>query len=94
MSSRRVMFVLTAIYAVGVILGGLCVLNVFRLAEKHIDRGEPLTQWSIVQISVGHFFVRNGYFVLALSWIILIGLWVAVLVRDASRTRLPDGGSE
>ena len=94
MSSRRVMIAITGIYAVGVIVGGICVLNVFRLAEKHVDCGKPLTPLSIVQISVGHFLVRNGYFVLALSSLILLGLWVAVLVRDASRTRLPDVGND
>ena len=44
-----------------------------RRAEKHIDRGEELTQWSKVQILVGHFFVQNGYFLLALSLTIRLG---------------------
>ena len=94
MLSRRVVIAITGVYAVGVIVGGISVLNVLRLAEKHIDRGEELTRWSIMQIVVGHFFVQNGYFLLALSSFILLGLWVAVGVLGAFRHRFPDRGND
>jgi hypothetical protein len=50
---------------------------------EHVDRGEALTRWSIMQILVGHFFVQNGYFLLALSSFVLISLWVVVGVHSA-----------
>ena len=94
MLSRRVVLTVTGVYAVGVIFGGISVLNVLRLAEKHVDRGEPLTQWSIMQFVVGHFFVRNGYFLFILSSFIVLGLWISVGVMGAFRHRSPDRGND
>jgi hypothetical protein len=94
MLSRRVALAITGVYVVGVIVGGMSVLNILRLAEKHVDRGEALTQWSKVQILVGHFFVQNGYFLLALSSFVLISLWVAVGALGAFRHRSRDRGSD
>ncbi len=62
MSSRRIAIAIGGVDAVGVIFGDLCALNVLRLAGKHIDRGEPLTKRSKMQVSVGHFFIQNGIF--------------------------------
>jgi hypothetical protein len=92
--SRRVVSAITGVYVVGVIVGGISILNVLRLAEKHIDRGEELTAWSKVQILGGHFFVQNGYFLLALSSFVLISLWVVVGVQSAFRQRSPDRGND
>jgi hypothetical protein len=94
MLSRRVVSAITGVYVVAVIVGGISVLNVLRLAEKHIDRGEELTRWSKAQIVVGHFFVQNGYFLLALSSFVLISLWVAVGVLGAFRNRSLDRGTD
>ena len=94
MSSRRVVIAITGVYAVGVIVGGISVLNVLRLAEKHIDRGEQLTQWSKVQIVVGHFFVQYGYFLFLFPRLSCSGLWVAVGVLGAFRHRFPDRGND
>jgi hypothetical protein len=94
MSSRRVVLAITGVYVFGVIVGGISVLNVLRLAEKHIDRGEALTQWSIMQFVVGHFFVRNGYFLFILSSFIVLGLWISVGVMGAFKRKLPDRGND
>jgi hypothetical protein len=94
MSSRRIVLAITGFYAVGVIGGVLSALNVVRLAEKHVDRGEEMTRWSIMQFVVGHFFVQYGHFVFILSSFIVLGLWVAVGVRGAVRHRSPDRGND
>jgi hypothetical protein len=73
------------VHAVGVIVGYLLALNVLRFAEKHIDREEELTRWSILQIEVGHFFFQNGYSLFILSSPIAVGLWVIFMVRAAFR---------
>ena len=94
MSSRRIVLAFTGVYAVGEIVGVISALNVIRLAEKHVDRGEELTRWSIMQFVVGHFFVQYGHIVFILSSFILLGLWVAVGVLGAYRHRLPDRRSD
>jgi hypothetical protein len=94
MSSRRVVLAITGVCAVGVIGGGISVLNVLRLAEKHIDRGEELTPWSKVQILVEHFFVQNGYLLVGLSSCVLISLWVVVGFQGDLRYKFPDRGND
>lgn len=94
MSSRRVVLAITGVYAVGVIGGGISVLNVLRLAEKHIDRGEEMSRWSIMQFVVGHFFVQYGHLLFILSSFIVLGLWVAVGALGAFRNRFPDRGND
>jgi hypothetical protein len=90
MLAQRVVLAISGIYAVGVIVGYASAVNVVRLAQKHVDRGESLTGWSKLQIMVGHFFVQNGYFLLTISSFILLGLWVAVGVLGAFRYRFSD----
>ncbi len=85
---------ITGVYAIGVIVGCVSVLNVFRLAENHVDRGEALTRWSKVQIVVGHFFVQNGYFLFTLASSMVLGLWVVVGVLYAFRHRFSDRGND
>jgi hypothetical protein len=81
----RVALAVTVAHGVAVIVGYVRSLSVLRLAEKHIDRGEEPTRWSIRQIEVGHFFVQNGYSLFILSSAILVGLWVIFMVRAAFR---------
>jgi hypothetical protein len=94
MSSRRVVLAITGVYAVGVLVGYASVVNVLRLAQKHIDRGKALTGWSKVQIVIGHFFVQNGYLLLTISSISLLGLWITVGVRGAYRHSFPGRGND
>lgn len=94
MSSRRIVLAITGFYAVGVIGGVISALNVVRLAEKHVDRGEEMTRWSIMQLVVGHFFVQYGHFVFILSSFIVLGLWVAVGVRSAFGHRSSHRGND
>jgi hypothetical protein len=94
MSSRRIVLAITGVYAVGVIVGVISALNVVRLAEKHVDRGEEMTRWSIMQFVVGHFFVQYGLLLFILSSFIVLGLWVAVGVRGSVRHRSPERGND
>jgi hypothetical protein len=61
------------------------------VSGEHVDRGEALTRWSIMQILVGHFFVQNGYFLLALSSFVLTSPWVVVGVQGAFAYGSPIG---
>jgi hypothetical protein len=70
----------SALYALGVMGGFLAVLNVLRLARIHVDEGVPITGWVIVQLQVGHVFVRYGWLLLTLTTASLGALWLAFLI--------------
>ncbi len=87
MSLLRVVITMTVVHVVGVIIGFLFALNLLRLSEKHIDRGQALTNWSRSQIIIGHFFMQNGYFLFILSSSIVVGFWIIFMVRSSSKQR-------
>jgi hypothetical protein len=85
----RLLIGASALYVVGVIGGVLAWLNVSRLARIHIDGGVPLTRWAILQIQVGHVFVKHGVILFQIATLALGGLWLgfAVCAKTSSRVR-------
>jgi Ca2+/Na+ antiporter len=92
--SRAVRFlgVVTAFYLVGVLAGVLATLNLTRLAQIHLDREVPLSDWAKLQIKVGHFFLWNGWFVFVVSTLVLAALWLRFLFKSFfSRAAFDEG---